>query len=89
MEVFTLTYTRVNKWTSVDTRDLGVFSTEEKVEEAITKIISSISKENQYLDMTRFKGGEDNDCPCASIDNPDFNIQLESTKMVVDELTMI
>lgn len=94
MEVFVISYRSIIKGVELNTIE-GVFSTVYKAGEAIDSIIGSIIQqwENEFvLDVCKYTGGEDNDCPCVHIEEkdsygfPELEINIETYKETVDEL---
>lgn len=89
MEVFVLSYSSIIKGESITTIE-GVYSSSNQVNEVIDKIITDI--ENEYknmfnLDICKYNGGIENDCPCACIvelnEFPELEIHLQSDKFIV------
>ena len=89
MEVFVLSYSSIIKGESTTTIE-GVYSSSNQVNQVIDKIITDI--ENEYknmfkLDICKYNGGVENDCPCAYIrelnEVPELEIDLQSDKFIV------
>ena len=90
MEVFVLSYSSIIKGESITTIE-GVYSSSNRVNRVIDKIITDI--ENEYknifkLDICKYNGGLRNDCPCAYIrelnELPELEIHLQSDKFIVE-----
>ena len=90
MEVFVLLYSSIIKGESITTIE-GVYSSSEQVSEVMDKIITDIKNEyeNMFkLDICKYNGGFENDCPCVYIrelnEFPELEIHLESNKFIVE-----
>lgn len=91
-EVFVVACYSVIKGIGLNTIE-GVCSTQDKASDKVSLLICSIL--NKYgddlsLQVSRYNGGEDNDCPCAYIKdkNNDFILEclinIETYKMSID-----
>ena len=89
MEVFVLSYSSIIKGEDITTIE-GVYSSSNQVNQVIDKIITDI--ENEYknmfkLDICKYNGGVENDCPCTYIrelnEVPELEIDIQSYKFIV------